>query len=49
VMKPKPFSELNHLTVPVAMCDPSFLRRRGLAAYPSGSGWRREGTALGEP
>jgi len=22
VMKPKPFSELNHFTVPVATCDP---------------------------
>src|SRR4051812_32084208 len=24
-MKPKPLSSLNHLTVPVAMCDPSYV------------------------
>jgi hypothetical protein len=32
VMKPNPFSELNHFTVPVATGDPSFLRRPGLGA-----------------
>jgi hypothetical protein len=43
VMKPNPFSALNHFTVPVATSDPSFLRRRGLWYRPSGYRPQRPG------
>src|SRR3954447_25473556 len=51
VMKPKPFSELNHFTVPVATADSPFLSPSGPPCRPS----RRprdppvEGTARSEP
>jgi hypothetical protein len=32
VMKPKPFSELNHFTVPVATAIPPSFRRAGVSA-----------------
>jgi hypothetical protein len=38
VMKPKPFSELNHFTVPVATCDPSFLSPFRPESCRSGAG-----------
>src|SRR3954469_2377601 len=51
VMKPKPFSELNHFTVPVATADSPFLSPSGPPCCPSRR--RRdppvEGTARSEP
>src|SRR5688572_1121093 len=50
VMKPKPFSSLNHFTVPVGICPPPSLAgpRAGLiAAQPNTIVWRVRGIAGG--
>src|SRR5262245_25394302 len=51
VMKPKPFSELNHFTVPVATTIPPSFRRPGLGAALRAAGVTAggEGTARSEP